>query len=247
MKSKDLKSLNLDIRNISTEFRADIAKFKNLEDLNLSKVKCLSDSDFIKITRECKQLKTFHLEDLENISSSALETIGQLRNLECLYLPEKVNDQDDQVIISIANQCANLTDLSKHFYVTVVALRELGNLINLKRLFLCEVIDVDDTAVMSIANNCFKLESLYIRIAQDVTDSSIMALIKNCPLLGDLSVHESKITVGSLICAVQETKRRQKNLNFSGCSYEIVEVFHDLDIESPFLQVFPCKFLFHSF
>lgn len=236
--SQDLKSLNLEECHISRAFGADIAKFKNLEDLNLRKVECLSDTDFIKITRECKKLKNLELQDLKNVSSTALEAIGQLKNLKYLVLPtENVNNQ---VIISVAHQCTNLTSLSLNSHddnVTATSFKALGNLVNLEYLSFPENNNVDNTVIMNIANNCSKLESLNLYGAKNVTDSSIMDLIKMCNCLSYLTVRKSQITVASLICAAEETKHRQKKLRFCGFSQEIVKVFKELDIKSPFLEV----------
>lgn len=240
--SRDLKTLKLRCCRISKHSCENIAEHKNLEILDLRGMRCLGNSDIIGITAECEKLKILNLDGLQNVAPIALATIGKLQNLECLHLP-RVN-VTDPVITTIANNCKKLEILELNFEgnqsLTVRSLRELGNLINLKRLTFGRGNNINDTVIIRIADNCSKLETLELWDAQHVTEFSIMALIKKCPLLYSLYVGKGQISVGTLIYATQETRRRQKVLKLLGCSNKTIQVFSELNIAmSPFLKIVP--------
>lgn len=243
--SRDLKILYINDCENSEQFCKDITKVENLEKLRLDEMlDRLSDTDFIRITRECKNLKSLSLINVEDISSAALETIGHLTNLKSLHLPSSTI-VNDQVLTSITKNCKNLKKLNLHGHsnnssLTVESLKSLRNLINLESLMFGECEQVDDTMITDIADNCSKLKSFVLWEARQVTDVSVTTLITKCPLLNFLNLRGSQITVNSLIFATQEIIRlgRQKWFFLEGYPKETIQAFADLDIvKSPFLSI----------
>ena len=86
------------------------------------------------------------------------------------------NDIDDAVVVTLAKNCATLTDFDVNM---------CGKL--------------TDISIMSLANGCVKVRRLNLEWCENISDASMTYLVSQCSELVDLNVGEcNKLTVATL-------------------------------------------------
>ncbi|XP_044001519.1 uncharacterized protein LOC122847732 [Aphidius gifuensis] len=167
----------------------------------------------------CKNLKHLKITS-NNEMNTALKKLTELKNLECLILMGDFSLLTEESIIAISNNCKKLKRLEidecmindDESYPCPSALNELSKLQYLEHLHLGTTLDLEDSAIIAIANNCKNLKSLGIRGCMDLTETGLVALT-NLENLEKLDVSFlNKITDSFLI-----KLKGLKELNCSFC------------------------------
>ncbi|KAF7997476.1 hypothetical protein HCN44_006047 [Aphidius gifuensis] len=175
---KTIKSLMVDC-DLSLFAFGQISQLNTLKCLNVHHVDNLS---VIRILSSLKNLTELHMNYCKSISNVVLQDIGRLRGLECLVLSHSYgnNNVDDDVIISISNNCNKLKrfELSNCKDATASALRQLAKLKNLEVLSLEMVKNFDDDVFIDIVSECKNLNSLKIDTCFKLTDIGLKNIAK---------------------------------------------------------------------
>ncbi|XP_044020845.1 uncharacterized protein LOC122860852 [Aphidius gifuensis] len=169
------------------------------------------------IVEYCKNLKHFRITSNKTIDT-VLKKLTELKNLECLILYGNFRLLEEESIIAISNNCKKLKRLEidnctindDESVACPSALDELSKLQYLEHLHL-DTLNLEDSAIIAIANNCKNLKSLGVRGCTDLTETGLVALT-NLENLEKLDVsYLDKITDSFLI--------KLKGLKELSCSY----------------------------
>ncbi|XP_044020589.1 uncharacterized protein LOC122860436 [Aphidius gifuensis] len=162
------------------------------------------------IVEYCKNLKHLKIQNANRLmNETALKKLTELENLESLSLVYNIMLSEES-IIAISNNCKKLKRLEIPDSVLVPSidgeplsspsvLDELSNLqylehLNLhKFIYLHEGINLEDSTIIAIANNCKNLKILQIQNHRNITERGLVAL-KNLKNLQKLDVTSLNIT-----------------------------------------------------
>lgn len=179
-----------------------------------------------------------------NLESLLKQIGGQLKSFDYLLAP----DASDNTASLITQYCTELEKLSLTFNLTgaglmpllvnpfralklthleLTACRTLSvqvldtifrNCLNLEKLYLRGVIAVDDTSVLSIANNLQKLKYISFRGCSKIRqEDSIIALVLSCPHLKLLGLSGQNFLSDRCIHVIAENLHDLEELYMEGC------------------------------
>ncbi|XP_044001737.1 F-box/LRR-repeat protein 3-like [Aphidius gifuensis] len=242
---------------LSSSVLDELSKLQYLEHLELRYAKNLKDSTITAIANNCKNLKSFAIENCTTITETGLCALTNMKNLQKLNkltdagiiqfiknnpdLEKIVIESLDNItidlviaadhatrnrtngiilqliisgsksIIAISNNCKKLKRLEipdSHLVPSIdggplsspSVLDELSNLQYLEHLnllkvsnYLCEGINLEDSTIIAIANNCKNLKILQIRNHKAISETALAALI-NLENLQILDIIDLNIT-----------------------------------------------------
>ncbi|XP_064631251.1 F-box/LRR-repeat protein fbxl-1-like isoform X2 [Lineus longissimus] len=170
----------------------------NLERLDLSGCREITDHGLRAITKYCHSLEELDLTQVKNVTGESLlrlfkdETRADLLlrlNLRC-----SVSKFNEDLLYTVISKCHNLEmlDIAGHLFVT-------------------------DDIVLSIAENCPKLRELYIKGCKMVTDTAICEIACRCPLT-ILSISGLHNLTDKSIFALANSCHYLEELYLSGCA-----------------------------
>ncbi|KAF7997450.1 hypothetical protein HCN44_006021 [Aphidius gifuensis] len=198
---KTIKSLQVDCDLSSFA----VGQITQLDTLKCLKVHHVDDLSVIRIVSSLKNLMELHM-NCENISNVVLQDIGQLKKLECLVLSDGFN-VDDDVIISISNNCSKLKrfELSNCKDATASALCELAKLKNLEVLALDNVENFDNDAITCIVSECKNITSLELCTCYKLTEIGLRNIAK-LENLKNLNFHDINNTSDAIFNGIHKLK-----------------------------------------
>ncbi|XP_044005799.1 F-box/LRR-repeat protein 20-like [Aphidius gifuensis] len=180
---KNLKHLDIvHCRNDVAEI--PLEKWISFQNLQYLAISCNMTPDLADtIVKYCKNLKHLRINNRHHIINTALKTLTELENLECLILLNciKLNKES---IIAISNNCKKLKRLEisiRSIYdppSSLSDLDEISKLQYLEHLKLCIGKSLKDSTIIAIANNCKNLKSLEIAGCSAITETALVALTK---------------------------------------------------------------------
>ncbi|XP_044000998.1 F-box/LRR-repeat protein 3-like [Aphidius gifuensis] len=199
--------------------------FQNLQHLGIA---CNMMPDLANtIVEYCKNLKHLKIHNTNRLmNETALKKLTELENLESLSLVFRIKLSEES-IIAISNNCKKLKrlEIPDSFLVPFIdgeplsspsVLDELSNLQYLEHLNLHkfnyphEGINLEDSTIIAIANNCKNLKILQIQNHRNITERGLVALT-NLENLQKLEVDSLNITDDFII--------ELKGLKELDCSY----------------------------
>ncbi|XP_008558130.3 F-box/LRR-repeat protein 2 [Microplitis demolitor] len=193
---------------LSNYFDVGINHLTNLKSLTLDVCVCLTDST-LEVVGKKTTITNLEFRGMHPlISSSSLNHLVNLMNLQRLCLNDNIVVNDD-FLINLSYNCKQLNylDLTSCHLVTNRGINSLITLIKLETLIINFVTKVDDDAIANFQSlKVFKCWG-----CKNVTDVSIINLINNAPHLIYLDLSATAITCESLHTAVAVTKKRKNN------------------------------------
>ncbi|XP_044001356.1 F-box/LRR-repeat protein 2-like [Aphidius gifuensis] len=195
--------------------------FQNLQHLGIS---CYLMPDLANtIVKYCKNLKHLRIPNYYENNTYSLKKLTELDNLECLIL-DSPNYLREDSIIAITDNCKKLERLEIPDCIiqpviddvplfSPSVLDDLSKLQYLEHLNLRGAINLEDSTIIAIANNCKNLKKLDIRNCETITKTALVALtnLKNLQIL-DVSYLDNIITNSFII-----KLKGLKELNCSFC------------------------------
>ncbi|XP_044001527.1 uncharacterized protein LOC122847743 [Aphidius gifuensis] len=186
--------------------------FQNFQHLGIS---CDMMPDLANtIVKYCKNLEHLRITS-HNIMDTALKKLTELKNLECLILNVDIPLKEES-IIAISNNCKKLKRLEiaecriepandGDPLSSPSVLNGLSKLQYLEHLYLCAALELDDSTIIAIANNCKNLTSLDIRCCSKITETSLVVL-SNLKNLQKLNVSGLEIITDSFLIKLKGLK-----------------------------------------
>ncbi|XP_044001429.1 F-box/LRR-repeat protein 2-like isoform X1 [Aphidius gifuensis] len=190
-KCKNLKHLDIP-NNFYDLAKIPLAEWKNLKKLEYLSLSCyevlpdLADT----IVKYCKNLKHLCVKPVcDNIETNVVKKLTKLKNLESLEMNTGCH-LSEEAIIAISNNCKKLKRLELDDCTVASAgingdelsstsvLNELSKLQYLEHLSLNDVENIEDNAIIAIANNCKNLKYLDIQGYSTITEKAFFALTK---------------------------------------------------------------------
>ncbi|XP_044001529.1 uncharacterized protein LOC122847744 [Aphidius gifuensis] len=146
------------------------------------------------IVENCRNLKHLKIKS-QNTINTALENFTELENLESIIL-DGVTELYEESIIAISNDCKKLKRLEIPYcyilpsidgdsFSSQSVLDELSKLRYLEHLSFHTALELEDSTIIAIANNCKNLKSLNIKGCRGLTKTALDALtnLKNLQIL----------------------------------------------------------------
>lgn len=164
---KNIKKLNIQECETSELSLTYMGNLENIEYINVNSVKKINDYILFMIIEKCKYLKHLNLGKCFLLSEGSLLQLCSLKKLEYLDV-SYLNYIDDNIIITIADNCTKLTHLSIDScrYVTLDGMKKL-----IERYSQFQVLNVYDTL--------FNLEMIYyaIEVMKKRTSHNVLTLV----------------------------------------------------------------------
>jgi hypothetical protein len=126
-------------------------------------------------------------------------------------------DITDDILITIAENCAELTSINLGFCDNITNAGVMGvaeNCAGLTTISLCACWIMTDAAVTALAENCAGLTMLNLWGCESITDTAIIALAENCAGLTDINLGECYNITDAAIIALAENCKYLKKINY---------------------------------
>ncbi|XP_044020107.1 F-box/LRR-repeat protein 3-like [Aphidius gifuensis] len=185
---------------------------KNLKSLDIQGCTSLTETALVALTN-MKNLQILNVGDLDIITDSFLIKLKGLKELHCNGCEKLTNAES---IIAISNNCKKLKrlEIPHSFIVPSIhteplsspsVLDEISKLQYLEHLNLGYTINLKDSTIIAIANNCTNLKSLDIQGCYTITEIALVALL-NLKNLQKLDVSRLDIITNSFLIKLKGLK-----------------------------------------
>ncbi|KAK0157621.1 hypothetical protein PV328_011336 [Microctonus aethiopoides] len=208
--AKNLENLiELEIRYLDEELESDFCKILG-NNKNLKKLIINSKRDgqmTSSLTGKFLQYLSPHVEkiflDQAYYNRDSYSFITAFRKFKCLQLfqSEGIFDYTMMQALTKNRSLIKLSLSSAEFKSPMRSINTLGNLVNLKKLDLSFVQQLEDDNLIHISHNCKQLKALNIEFCENITDKGIVS-IANLPELESLNMgnlnHVTDDSIGNL-------------------------------------------------